>query len=281
MTRTASPSSAPSPSTPSSSSAPSSSSLGPVTAPAPPAHVAVVMDGNRRWATQHGLTPTEGYDAGTRALRSLIGHALAAGIPYLTVYALSTENLQRDPDEVGGLMSVLADGFARHRTELEALGIRLHIAGRLQGLPVRLRSELPAPQPSDPSDPSGPSGPSGPSDSENTALTLTLTICVGYSGRAEIAAAAQEMARDAVEGNLDPTAVDEYTFGHYLHRPELPDVDLLIRTAGEQRLSNFLLWQTAYAELVFTEKLWPDFGESDFHHALKTFAGRTRRFGIS
>ena len=234
-----------------------------VTTPVLPAHVAVVMDGNRRWATRHGLTPAEGYHAGTRALRSLISHAVAVGIPYLSVYALSTENLRRDLEEVGDLLSVLADGFARHRAELEALDIRLHIAGRLQALPAQLRSELPAPRSSGSGD-----------------ATLTLTVCVGYSGRAEIAAAAQAMTRDAVDGRLDPAAVDEHTLARYLHRPELPDVDLLIRTAGEQRLSNFLLWQTAYAELVFTDKLWPDFGETDFHQVLTTFAGRTRRFGI-
>lgn len=225
-----------------------------------PAHVALVMDGNRRWAEHHGLTPAEGYHAGTRALRCLIGTALAAGVPYLTVYALSTENLQRDPAELTGLLGVLATGFARHRAELEALGVRLHTAGFLQRLPDSLRAELPA------ADPSGDAA-------------LTLTVCVGYGGRAEILAAAQAMARDVADGHLDPVAADERTFARYLHRPELPDVDLVIRTAGEQRLSNFLLWQTAYAELVFSDKLWPDFGETDFREALAAFAGRTRRFG--
>lgn len=233
-----------------------------VAAAAGPVHVALVMDGNRRWAAYHGLTPAEGYYAGARALRSLIGHALAAGVPYLTVYALSTENLRRDPDELAGLLSVLANGFARHRAELEALNVRLHTTGFLQELPAQLRAELPATK-------------------SSGDAALTLTVCVGYGGRAEIVAAAQAIARDAVEAHLDPAAVDERTFARYLHRPELPDVDLVIRTAGEQRLSNFLLWQTAYAELVFTDKLWPDFAETDFREALDTFAGRTRRFGIS
>ena len=243
---------------------PSTAFDSPVTSPTLPVHIAVVMDGNRRWATDHGLTPAEGYRAGTDALRSLLGYALAASIPYVTVYALSTENLQRDPEELGGLLTVLAKGFAKHREELGALGIRLHIAGRVDGLPADLRDELPALQRSGSGD-----------------AALTLTVCVGYGGRAEIAAAAQAMARDAIDGHLDPAAVNECTFARYLYRPELPDVDLLIRTAGEQRLSNFLLWQTAYAELVFTDKCWPDFGETDFQQALTAFAGRTRRFGIT
>jgi trans,polycis-polyprenyl diphosphate synthase len=227
-----------------------------------PRHVALVMDGNGRWAKQRGLPRTEGHKAGEYALFDVIMGAIELGIPYLSAYAFSTENWRRSPDEVRFLMGFNRDVIRRRRDQLNSMGVRIRWAGRRQRLWRSVISEL--------------------EDAERMTVgnsVLTLQFCVNYGGRAEIADAARAIALDVAAGRLKPEKVDERTIGRYLDEPSIPDVDLFVRSSGEQRTSNFLLWQSAYAEFVFLDTLFPDFDRRHLWHACEIYAGRDRRYG--
>jgi undecaprenyl diphosphate synthase len=227
-----------------------------------PRHVALVMDGNGRWAKERALPRTAGHEAGEASLFDCVEGALELGIGWLSAYAFSTENWKRSPDEVRFLMGFNRDVIRRRRDEMNDLGVRVRWAGRRPKLWRSVIAEL----------------------EEAERLTaknrkLTLTMCVNYGGRAEIADAAAAMARAVKAGSLDPDRIDERMFHHYLDEPDMPDVDLFVRSSGEQRTSNFLLWQSAYAELVFLDTLWPDFDRRHLWHACELYASRDRRYG--
>jgi undecaprenyl diphosphate synthase len=227
-----------------------------------PKHVAIVMDGNGRWAKERGLPRTAGHEQGEAALLDCVHGALELGIGHISAYAFSTENWKRSPEEVRFLMGFNRDVIRRRRDEMNEMGVRIRWAGRRPKLWRSVISEL----------------------EEAEQLTaknkkLTLTMCVNYGGRAEIADAAAAMARDVQAGKLNPDKIDERMFHRYLDEPDMPDVDLFVRSSGEQRTSNFLLWQSAYAELVFLDTLWPDFDRRHLWHACEVFASRDRRYG--
>jgi len=228
-----------------------------------PRHVAVVMDGNGRWARQRGLKRTQGHEAGEDALFEAVEAALELGIAYLTVYAFSTENWRRPIDEVRFLMNFNENILLRRRQELHERGVRIRFSGRRGGrLPARVQRRM--------------------DESEELTRknrTMTLVIALNYGGRAELADAARAIAQEAAEGRLDPAKVDEKVLARHLYLPDVPDPDLLIRTSGEYRLSNYLLWQLAYAELYFTDVLWPDFKRDHLYEAVKAYQTRDRRFG--
>ena len=227
-----------------------------------PRHVALVMDGNGRWAKARGLPRTEGHKRGEAALFDVVEGAIELGVKYLSAYAFSTENWKRSPDEVRFLMGFNRDVIRRRREEMHALGVRVRWAGRRPRLWRSVINEL-------------------QSAEQLTAGNdvLTLTMCVNYGGRAEIADAARQIATLAAAGRINPEKVDERMLSRYLDEPDLPDVDLFIRSSGEQRTSNFLLWQSAYAELVFLDTLFPDFDRRDLWRACELYASRDRRFG--
>ncbi|HZE67665.1 MAG TPA: isoprenyl transferase [Sporichthyaceae bacterium] len=227
-----------------------------------PRHVAIVMDGNGRWAKQRGLARTVGHEAGEAALLDVICGAIEIGVQCLSAYAFSTENWKRTPDEVRFLMGFNRDVIHRRRDELDAMGVRVRWAGRRPKLWRSVINEL--------------------EDAERRTVAndkITLQFCVNYGGRAEIVDAARAMAVDVAAGKLRPDKVDERAFARYLDEPDLPDVDLFVRSSGEQRTSNFLLWQSAYAELVFLDTLWPDFDRRHLWHAIEVYASRDRRYG--
>jgi undecaprenyl diphosphate synthase len=227
-----------------------------------PRHVAIVMDGNGRWAKARGLPRTRGHEAGEAALLDVIHGAIELGITTLSAYAFSTENWKRSPEEVRFLMGFNRDVIHRRRDELDAIGVRVRWAGRHRRLWRSVISEL--------------------EDAERRTAdnsTITLQFCVNYGGRAEIADAAAAIAREVAAGRLNPEKVDERTIARHLDEPDLPDVDLFVRSSGEQRTSNFLLWQSAYAELVFLDTLWPDFDRRDLWRAVQSYAARDRRYG--
>ncbi|PIE20951.1 MAG: isoprenyl transferase [Arachnia propionica] len=229
-----------------------------------PRHVAIVMDGNGRWAKERGLKRTEGHARGEAALLDVIYGALEIGIPYLSAYAFSTENWKRSPEEVRWLMGFNRDVIHRRRDELTAMGVRIRWAGRRPRLWGSVIRELEqAEQMSQAND------------------KLTLQFCVNYGGRAEIVDAAREIARLAKQGRLDPDRLTEARFAKFLDEPDIPDVDLFLRSSGEQRTSNFLLWQSAYAEFIFLDRLWPDFDRRDLWAAVEQFTTRQRRFGTA
>jgi undecaprenyl diphosphate synthase len=220
------------------------------------------MDGNGRWAKQRGLPRTEGHKRGESALFDVIMGAIELGIPYLSAYAFSTENWRRSPDEVRFLMGFNRDVIRRRRDQLHEMGVRVRWAGRRPRLWRSVISEL--------------------EDAERMTVgnsVLTLQFCVNYGGRSEIADAAAAIAADAVAGRLRPDRIDEKVVARYLDEPGLPDVDLFVRSSGEQRLSNFLIWQSAYAELVFLDTLFPDFDRRDLWRACEIYASRDRRYG--
>lgn len=220
------------------------------------------MDGNGRWAKARGLPRTEGHKMGEASLFDVIEGAIEIGIPYLSAYAFSTENWKRSPDEVRFLMGFNRDVIRRRRDELDAMGVRVRWAGRPGRLWQSVIKEL--------------------EDAERKTVgnsTLTLQFCVNYGGRAEIVDAAVRLARDIADGRVKPGKVSEKVFARYLDEPEIPDVDLFLRSSGEQRTSNFLLWQSAYAEMVFLNQLWPDFDRRDLWQACEIYAKRDRRYG--
>jgi undecaprenyl diphosphate synthase len=228
-----------------------------------PRHVAIVMDGNGRWAKDRGLKRTDGHRAGEEAVARALDAALELGVEFLTLYAFSTENWRRPPSEVRFLLNDTERFVLRRRDEFHAKNVRMRWIGkRERKIPASVRKNI----------------------DESVALTarntgLTLTVAFNYGGRAEIADAARRIAEDAAAGRLDPRRVDERTVARALYDPDLPDVDLFVRTSGEQRISNYLLWQSAYAELVFLPVLWPDFGRAHLFEAVREYQRRGRRFG--
>ena len=227
-----------------------------------PRHVAIVMDGDGRWAKKRGLARTEGHKQGESSLLDVIMGAIELGIPNLSAYAFSTENWRRSPDEVRFLMGFNRDVIHRRRDLLNEMGVRICWAGRRPKLWRSVISEL--------------------EEAERMSASttvLTLQFCVNYGGRAEITDAAAALAADVAAGRLKPDKITEKVFQRYLYRPEVPDVDLFVRSSGEQRFSNFLLWQSSYAELVFLDTLWPDFDRRHLWHACEIYASRDRRYG--
>jgi len=220
------------------------------------------MDGNGRWAKKRGLPRTAGHEAGEAALFDVVEGAIEIGVKYVSAYAFSTENWKRSPEEVKFLMGFNRDVIRRRRDEMNAMGVRVRWAGRRPKLWKSVVDELEVAE---------------QMTTKNDVLTLTM--CVNYGGRAEIVDAAATIARLAREGRLNPDRLDERMFARYLDEPDLPDVDLFIRTSGEQRTSNFLLWQSAYAELVFLEALWPDVDRRHLWWAIGQYASRDRRYG--
>jgi undecaprenyl diphosphate synthase len=220
------------------------------------------MDGNGRWAKQRGLPRTKGHEAGEAALFDLVEGAIELGIGWVSAYAFSTENWKRSPDEVRFLMGFNRDVIRRRRDEMHELGVRVRWAGRRPRLWKSVIDELEQAE-----------------ELTRNNTVLTLTMCVNYGGRAEIADAAAALARDVAAGRLDPGKVDDRVFARYLDEPDMPDVDLFLRTSGEQRISNFLLWQSAYAELVFDDVLWPDVDRRDLWRAVEEYVRRERRYG--
>jgi undecaprenyl diphosphate synthase len=220
--------------------------------------VAIIMDGNGRWARRRGLPVAAGHRAGTRALRRTVEAGIELGVRSLTVYAFSTENWSRPPEEVDALMEIFGETIDRELPDLAKQGVRTRFIGRRDRAPEELQRRMAELE-------------------EETAAKdrLDLWIAFDYGGRGEIV----EAARRLLEAGIEPDELDEELFSSYLYAPELPDPDLLIRTSGELRISNFMLWQLAYAELVFVDRLWPDFGESELRAALEAYAGRRRRFG--
>lgn len=227
-----------------------------------PRHIAVIMDGNGRWARERGFPRIEGHRRGSESVRACTTACVEAGVPYLTLYAFSKENWQRPANEVGALM-VLLDRFLAERTsEILEHNIRLRAIGHLQDLPNNARKRLED---------------TITKSAANTALTLTLAL--SYSARTEIVDAARQLAREARAGTLDPESIDENAINSRLYTAGTPDPDLLVRTSGEMRISNFLLWQISYAEIIVTPKLWPDFGKEDLFDAMQEYARRNRRYG--
>lgn len=231
-------------------------------APPPPRHVAIIMDGNRRWAQARGLPVTLGHRAGADAARRAIEAAVRGGVSWLTLYAFSSENWSRPADEVQELTALLRHYLRAEVAQLSEEGVRLRVIGERERFGEDTRRAIEAAE-------------------ERTAggVRLNLTVALSYGARAEILAAARALAADAVAGRLDPAALDERAFSGRLFTHGIPDPDLLLRTSGEQRLSNFLLWQSAYAELLFLPVLWPDFDALHFEAALAEYAARERRFG--
>jgi trans,polycis-polyprenyl diphosphate synthase len=227
-----------------------------------PKHVAIVMDGDGRWAKSRGLHRTEGHKRGEGSLLDVIMGAIELGIPNLSAYAFSTENWRRSPDEVRFLMGFNRDVIHRRRDLLNEMGVRIRWAGRRPKLWRSVISELEEAE---------------RMSAGNT--VLTLQFCVNYGGRAEITDAAAALAADVAAGKIKPEKITEKVFARYLYRPEVPDVDLFVRSSGEQRFSNFLLWQSSYAELVFLDTLWPDFDRRHLWHACEIYASRDRRYG--
>lgn len=229
-----------------------------------PQHVAIIPDGNGRWARGRKLPRVEGHRQGTETVREVVRAAHEIGISQLTFYAFSTENWARPRDEVDAVMEMLEGYLGSEVEELDANGIRLQAIGRVHDLPPTVQHQL------------------------EMAIRRTegndemrLIFALSYSGRAELVDAARGLARAAESGSLDPDAIDEKTLRGYLYAPDVSDPDLLIRTGGEHRISNYLLWQLAYTELVFSDRLWPDFSKADLVDALLTYQLRERRFGLT
>lgn len=228
----------------------------------PPRHVAIIMDGNGRWASARGLPRTQGHRRGAEAVRRAVEAGVELGIEYLTLFGFSSENWKRPAAEVSDLMGLLRRYLQSEIAELHKEGVRLRVIGDRQRLAddiVRLIEDA----------------------ERRTAgnTRINVTVALSYGGRQEIVGAARRLAEEVATGRLAPEAIDETAFAAQLFTVDIPDPDLLIRTSGEQRISNFMLWQCAYAELVFTDTLWPDFGKDDLLAALRDFQNRERRFG--
>jgi undecaprenyl diphosphate synthase len=239
--------------------------MNPPAVPRPlPRHIAIIMDGNGRWAQARGLPRIAGHRRGGEAVRRTVAAAREFGIPYLTLFGFSSENWRRPPSEIDDLMALLRHYLRGEIAELRKNGIRLKVIGHLSRLAPDIVALI----------------------EEAEALTrdnraIHLTIALSYGGRAEIVAAARAIAEKAAAGRLNPADVTEDLLARHLFTADLPDPDLLIRTSGEQRISNFLLWQCAYSELVFTRTLWPDFSKHDLEQAINEYCGRDRRYGVA
>ena len=229
---------------------------------AKPTHIAIIMDGNGRWAKRRGMERSEGHKAGADSVRATLDCCLKYGIKYLTLYAFSTENWKRSSTEVGALMKLLSDFLDMYGKDLIERKIRLRVIGDIDRLPWplsgKLKEQIKATEPFS---------------------EYNLTIALSYGSRAEIAGAARKIAESVLAGKLSLDDINEETVAANLQTADIPDPDLIIRTAGEQRLSNFLLWQASYSEFLFMDTLWPDFREPDFVKALEEFSKRQRRYG--
>jgi len=227
-----------------------------------PRHIAVIMDGNGRWARQHNIPRIEGHRAGSEAVRRVVEACSDLGVEYLTLYAFSSENWKRPPAEVRYLMDLLSEFLDQYREDFDKHEIRLNVIGDLSKIPAIVRRKI----------------------REVVKHTRNynrgvLTLALSYGARNEIVTAAQQIAGDVVAGAIKSESIDEDLFAKYLYTADMPDPDLLIRTSGELRLSNFLLWQVSYTELWFTSTLWPDFGKEDIQEAINSYQSRIRRFG--
>jgi undecaprenyl diphosphate synthase len=227
-----------------------------------PVHVAIIMDGNGRWASAQGLPRSAGHRAGARAVEEAISAAIECGVRYLTLYSFSTENWSRPPTEVRTLMGLFAEVLLAKMDDLMEWGVRVRVIGHLEAMSKRVRTSF----------------------ADAMVVTakndrLDLVIALNYGGRREIVDAAATIVRDVASGAVDPDALDEVAVAERLYTAGIPDPDILVRTSGEKRLSNFLLWQAAYSEILFTDTLWPDFGRDDMLEAIVDFQGRERRFG--
>ncbi|MBP2474079.1 undecaprenyl diphosphate synthase [Crossiella equi] len=227
-----------------------------------PKHIAVVMDGNGRWAKERGLPRTDGHKRGEAVVVEVVKGAIELGVKWLSLYTFSTENWKRTPEEVRFLMNFSRDVIRDRTDELDELGVNIRWSGRRPRLWRSVIKELEIAQ---------------ERTKDNTVLNLAM--CLNYGGRAEIADAARDIARQVAAGKLNPEKIDEKVFARYLYQPEMPDVDLFIRPSGEMRTSNFLPWQSAYAEYVFQDILWPDFDRTHLWRACEQFASRDRRYG--
>ena len=235
-----------------------------IRADALPRHVAIIMDGNGRWAERRGLDRIEGHRAGIESVRAVVRAAHELGVGQLTLYAFSTENWNRPKSEVDALMALLEHYLDAELEELDRNGIRLRAMGRLERLPASVRAKL----------------------DEAVCRTrengeMVVLFALSYGGRSEIADAARRIAREAEQGKLDPEQIDEKVFAAYLYAPDMPEPDLLIRTGGESRVSNFLLWQIAYSEIHVTDVMWPDFRKGDLVEAILAYQTRERRYGLT
>ncbi len=227
-----------------------------------PEHVAIIMDGNGRWAKQRGLPRLKGHEQGAESVRAVLRAARQSGVKYLTLYAFSTENWVRPKDEVEGLMNLLGLFMDRYEDDLLKNKIRLRVMGQVERLPEKVQKKL-----------------AKLMEKSAKNYEYTLIVALSYGGRTEIADAAKAIARKAAKGEIDPETVNEETVAQHLYLPDVPDPELMIRTSGEMRLSNFLLWQLSYAELYVTDVFWPDFREKEFFQALEAFNQRGRRYG--
>ena len=229
-----------------------------------PRHVGIIMDGNGRWAQLRGLERLAGHREGAESVRDVVRAARQLGLEALTLYAFSSQNWARPPAEVAGLMELLRDFLLEERAEIMDNQIRLEAIGDVERLPPRVAEPLDALR----ADSAGNRG-------------MVLTLALSYGGRESIARAARRMAEDVAAGRLDPAAVDAERLGGYLPTARLPPLDLLVRTSGEQRISNFMLWELAYAELAFVDVMWPDFRRQHLYQVLQQYATRERRFGLT
>jgi len=227
-----------------------------------PRHIAVIMDGNGRWAQSRGLPRIEGHRRGAETVRRITEECARLGLAQLTLFAFSSENWRRPRDEINFLMELYRLHLINERPTIQRNNIRFRSIGRRDGIPAEVLAEV-----------------DRTAALSAAATGMTLCLAVNYGGRQEIADAARRLARQAASGALDPAAINDETFAQALDTAGMPDPDLLIRTAGEMRLSNFLLWQTSYAEIWVTETLWPDFGEPDLWAAIRDFSKRQRRYG--
>ena len=227
-----------------------------------PRHIAIIMDGNGRWARQRSLPRVEGHRRGEHTVREVVETCGELGVEHLTLYTFSAENWRRSEEEVGALMRLIEFVARKEIHELHRKGVRLRVLGRLHELPLSLQEELER---------------DVQLTRENTGLNLNLAI--NYGGRAEIVDAARKLAERVRSGAIDPADINEETFARELYCPEMPDPDLLIRTGGDMRISNYLLWQIAYSELWVTDTLWPDFGRGELAQAIRSYQSRERRFG--
>jgi undecaprenyl diphosphate synthase len=227
-----------------------------------PVHVAIIMDGNGRWAAKRGLPRIAGHSAGAKAVRETIASAIELGVDYLTIYSFSSENWNRPADEVSGLMSLFVDVLERELGNLERMNVRVLVIGAMDALPSATSAAF-----------------KRVVDRTADNGGLTLVVALNYGARSEITQAARSIASDVAAGTLDLEAVDEMLVASRLYTAGIPDPDLLVRTSGELRLSNFLLWQIAYSELWVTSTLWPDFGRADLLRAVVEYQKRERRFG--
>ena len=232
--------------------------------PPSPVHVAIIMDGNGRWAKARGLPRIEGHRRGAEAVRRVVRGAADLGISYLTIYGFSSENWQRPQAEVRDLMGLLRLYLRSEVAELHRNGVRVRIIGERERLAADINKLI-----------------DDAEDLTKSNTRLNLIIALSYGGRSEIAWAARRLAEEVVQGRIRPDEIDEFAFEGHLTTVGIPDPDFIIRTSGELRLSNFLLWQSAYAELIFTDRLWPDFDRADLESAIEEFQRRERRYGAS